>query len=151
MTSEIDKLQQEVCHEMREIISQMNGQPHVLDREELLIIGPRVMLWLPIDRDGLGLWYVQQVAFDQFQIYQLSAVLAARDSAKIDVEIPQPRTAQVQIKAAARAYALRLKTVGQDILGGNERWMVDYMNSGSKPLPLPKAIAAELSRITRQE
>ncbi|MCE9589505.1 MAG: hypothetical protein K8S99_03160 [Planctomycetes bacterium] len=146
MVRNLEEAYRDISTAFGDIIRRLQARTVVLNGDELFIISEKVLFWLPIDRDGLDLWYVRQDARGGFQAYRLGMELAHRAQGTITANVPSPKTWREEIAAGAQWNARALEALGEDVLAGDQRWIQEFERAGGKPFPLPPALAAAIGQ-----
>lgn len=146
MTTVRQQWHRDICATFAGIINRLQARPLVLGADELFLVSEKLLLWLPIDRDGVGLMYIWKEPGGGFQMHDLAAFLARRANGKITVDLPPPSMGREEIRAGAQWHVRALVAVGQDVLAGDQRWIAEWESAGVRRFPLPPEFQAELQK-----
>ena len=143
MGQEQEILQRDICNIFSNLVSRLNARTVFLTDSNPCLISVKVILWLPMDREGMDVYYIRDECNGQLLAYRVSLLLALRANCKIVSGLPASTNWREEIIAGATWIVKALQAVGSDILTGDERWIKD---SEIEPVSVPLEIAPIIRR-----
>lgn len=150
MIKNIDEALGDIRTVFEQLLGRLQARVALFNGDEMVIISQRVVLWLPVDHDGLELWFIRRRFKGDFEAYRLESFLvhrANRSGNTIAVDLPRPTNQRERIIVGATWSVQALEAYGQDVLAGDQSWVQEFEMIGGKGMPLPPALARELAQV----